>query len=253
MGIVPPDRSRDVIVQPSSGCPWNRCTYCRFYRGQTYQVPTCEKFQYHVREVRAFFGRALPLRWGVFLGEANALALSQNRLLHSLEVVREEFPDHDNVAAFLDPHHAPVRSREEFAELRSHGLTMVAVGFETGSQELLDLLGKEGRVETAVEAVRTARAGGLRVNVMVLVGPGNYRIANRHVRETVDAIVEMGLSDHDIIYLSPLRINEGQTFPFPVLPKQETEAMGHLLRRTLERVSSAKVTTYPIGRIHYFA
>ncbi|MBI4612669.1 MAG: radical SAM protein [Planctomycetes bacterium] len=253
VGILPPDRYRNVVVQPATGCPWNRCAFCEFYGTETYRVLGIEEFREHVRAVRAFFGRALPLRRGVFLGEANALAIGQARLLEVLAVVREELPDSGSAGAFFDPHHAPARGPAEFAELAAAGLSSVAVGMETGSQELLDLLGKGGRVEDTVEAVRAARAGGLAVSVMVLVGPGGERLAEQHVERTEAALRDMDLSPGDIVFLSPLLQDGRRIYPFPVLPEKRLVAETERFRVRLRPATRARISPYRLEEFRYYA
>ncbi len=244
VGILPPDQYRALVLQPTTGCPWNRCDFCTFYRDQAYSVPSPEDFVRHAREVRAFFGRALPLRRGVFLGEANALALPQRRLLEVLAVVREELGEAGESAAFFDPHHSPARGVAEFAALRAAGLASVSIGLESGCQEALDLLGKGGRVERVVEAVRDARAGGLRIGLMVLVGPGGESLAARHREETAGAIGNMQLDRSDVVFVSPL----GQSLPPDRL---ETETID--LRRAIASATRARTSPYRLEEFQYYA
>lgn len=256
VGILPPDHYRDVVVQPSIGCPYNRCSYCTFYRDQRYRVRGPGEFREHLRAVKRFFGRALAVRWGVFLGEANALSMSDDRLHEVLALVAEELGGSDGpsrpaeIGSFFDPHHAPRRGPEEFAALRRAGLRSVAIGMESGSQEMLDLLGKDGLVSRTTGAVRAAIEGGLRIALMVLVGPGDERQAEVHRRATVHALDAMDLSREDLVFLSPLSTGE---YGFDVLPADRIAEETRRFRCEIAAVTDARISPYRIEEFQYYA
>src|SRR5690606_34806557 len=81
ISILPPDQYLSVVLQATEGCTWHRCTCCTFYQDRPFHVKSEDEFQRHVDEVRAFLGRGVLMRKSVFLGDGNALALTQRRLV----------------------------------------------------------------------------------------------------------------------------------------------------------------------------
>ncbi len=68
------------------------------------------------------------------------------------------------------------------------------------------------RPSTCWHTVRAAKAGGVRVGVIVLVGAGGERFFDEHVRETVNVIRAMALGPGDYVYLSPLVAAHGAEY-----------------------------------------
>lgn len=203
VGILPPDQYLAVLLQATEGCAWNRCTFCTFYRNQPFRVKTPDEFLAHVEAVRALLGEGVHLRRSVFLGDANAIAVPQPRLLAFMELARGGFPEHREIHAFMDVFTVK-KGVEEFRLLRTRGLRRVVIGLETGCDELLAFVRKPGSADAAVGIVRNLKAAGIGVGIVVLLGLGGARWFDEHVGGTVRAINAMGLDGGDIVYFSPL-------------------------------------------------
>lgn len=203
VGILPPDQYLAVVLQATEGCAWNRCTFCGFYRDQPFRVKTADEFLAHMRAVRELLGEGIRLRRSIFLGEANALGVPMGRLLAFMDLVREQFPDHREIHTFMDVFSARKRV-EELVLLKARGLRRVTIGLETGCDDLLAVVRKPGSAAKAVRVVRTLKAAGIGVGLVVLLGLGGQRYFDDHVKETVRVVNAMGLGEGDIVYFSPL-------------------------------------------------
>jgi radical SAM superfamily enzyme YgiQ (UPF0313 family) len=215
--ILPPAENRTLVVQLTSGCSWNRCTFCHLYRDATFTLKTPERLRSHVEAVLALVGRALPLRRGIFLGQANALCVAQEKLLSLIDIVREELarvgapPEFDRLAAFVDAFSAP-KTADDYRELRERGLESVALGLESGNADVLAALGKPAESEQAIALAAATRAADVRIGIIVLVGAGGAQLARAHVADTVRTIVAMQPTRRDRIYLSPLVIHADSVY-----------------------------------------
>lgn len=203
VGVIPPDQYLAVVVQATQGCAWNRCTFCAFYRGQTFRIRSPEEFRAHCRAVRDLLGEGLSLRRSVFLGEASAMTVPFPRLAGFLDIVREEFPAQREVHTFMDLFTAR-KSADELAALAARGLRRVVIGLETGCDPLLALVRKPATAAQALAAVRSLKTAGISVALVVLLGLGGPAWWAAHVRDTAAVLNAMGLGAGDIIYFSPL-------------------------------------------------
>ena len=210
--ILPPDQYRSLVLQATLGCPYNRCNFCTLYRGVPYEVRTPEEFRDHIRAVKAFLGAGISRYRAVFLGDANAIAAPQARLLELLGILTAELPyDPDNRSAgfqrlfsFMDMFLGVEKSRQDLLELRQRGLCRVYVGLETGHDRLLEFLEKPGTAADAVEVVRRLKGAGIGVGIIVLLGIGGRQYGRAHVRDTINVLAQMRLDAEDFIFLSPL-------------------------------------------------
>ena len=243
--ILPPDRTRDIVVQPATGCPSGRCRFCAFYRGAGFRVLAPEAFAAHLAAVRALFGAGLGRRDGVFLGSASAASLSQRRLLAVLAAVADALgPRRRGVAAFLDPDHAPERSTRDFEALAGAGLRHLTVGLESGAPALRVALGKSADLSVLQGSLAHQGAAGLRRGVTVLVGAGGEAAREVHLDETARAIAGLDLGPGDIIYLSPL---DGG-LPAGLLSEELRR-----FRIRLRAVTRAQLAPYRMDLFRYYA
>jgi hypothetical protein len=214
VGILPPDQYFSVVLQAAEGCSFNTCTFCTFYRDRPFRIKSPDDFRTHAEAVRDFLGEGLSLRRTIFLGDANALVIPQQRLLPLFDVVHAVYDVAalGGIYAFLDGFSGQKKTVDDYAALRERGLKTVYVGMESGSETLLTFLHKPGKPSDVVEAVRTMKSAGLSVGVIVLLGAGGHRYARGHVKDTIQALNAMPLDMDDLIYFSELVIDEGMEY-----------------------------------------
>ena len=232
VAILPPDQYLAAVVQATEGCSWNRCTFCDFYRQQPFRIKGDDEFRRHVSSVVAFFGRAIGLRRSLFLADANALVIPQDRLLRLLDILEEELPvvpgelEGDERAAwraahpgalggmysFVDAFSIRHKSRTDYRTLAQRGLRRVYIGLESGDDRLLAVLSKQNSAAEVREGVDIIRSGGVDVGVIVMLGIGGWRFAADHVRHTTAVLNAMALGSRDMIYFSPFMDFEGSAY-----------------------------------------
>jgi hypothetical protein len=230
--ILPPDQYLALVLQATEGCTFNRCAFCGFYRDRRFRVKPLDEFRQHIRDVRAFFGGSLSLRRSLFLGDANALMIPQTTLVPLFDAINAEFailprgldkaaedawkaahPIHLNgVYSFIDAFATRCKVTRDFQELGERGLRRVYVGLETGDPELLQFLGKPNSPSDAVQLICHAKAGGVAVGIIVLVGAGGDQFQEAHIRETTRVINALPLDENDLIYFSELVDYPGSTY-----------------------------------------
>lgn len=222
--IMPPDQYLALYLQMTDGCAFNQCSFCNFYRDRRFHIKPVEVFHEHIRRVRAFLGDGMRLRHTLFLGDANALMLPQKMLLPRFDVIHQEFaimpreltgvarqawraqnPIHfTGIYSFIDAFRARRKRAAEFAALAERGLRRVYVGLESGNAELLQFLGKPNTPEDVARLVQEAKAGGVAVGIMILVGAGGAKFERAHIQDTTRLINALPLDEGDLIYFSEL-------------------------------------------------
>ncbi|WP_322512327.1 radical SAM protein [Chloroflexus sp.] len=265
VSILPPDQYRALVLQATEGCSWNRCHFCTFYRDRAFRIHSPPSFREHIHRVKEFVGAGLGLRMAIFLGDANALIIPQPRLRELLRVVHDEFaigPDADfkGIYAFLDIFGAERKTLAEYRELAAFGVRRIYLGLESGDETVFRLLNKPGSPAEAIEAVRTIKAAGIAVGVILLVGAGGERLAAEHVQHSLAALAAMPLGPEDIVYLSPLIVPPDspylaqlQAHASPPLTEIAISAQLEELKRGTRAVigTGAKVVIYHIEEFVY--
>jgi radical SAM superfamily enzyme YgiQ (UPF0313 family) len=222
VSILPPDQYFSLVLQATEGCHWNQCRFCSFYAQTPFYIKSAEEFTVHLRAVREFMGRSLGLRRSLFLGDANALVIPQEKLLAFLSIANAEFrvgfPGEsreknreamEGVYSFLDVFTGTGKKAEDFAALQKMNLKRVYLGVETGSDELLEELRKPSSAGQAREVISALRKAGLQLGIIILVGVGGKRFYRSHVDSTLRLLNGLPWQEGDILYFSPLWLSEG--------------------------------------------
>ncbi len=214
VGILPPDQYFSVVLQAAEGCSFNTCTFCTFYKDRPFRIKAPDEFRAHAEAVRDFLGDGLSLRRTIFLGDANALVIPQKMLVPLFDVVHDVYDVEalGGIYAFLDGFSGQKKTVEDYIALRERGLKTVYIGMESGNAELLQFLKKPGRPQAVLDAVRTIKAAGIAVGVIVLLGAGGHQYAAAHVSDTVAALNAMALDMDDLVYFSELVVSEGMAY-----------------------------------------
>lgn len=203
IGILPPDQYLALVLQATEGCSFRSCTFCEFYR-EPYRVRNAEQFAEHITRVLDYLGDSIRLRErAIFLGSANALAVSMSGLVPIFDLLAQRLPGRP-VHAFLDGFTGVLKSAADYRALGRRGLRRVYIGLESGHDALLAFVRKPSTRQQAVETVQAIKGGGVNVGVIVMVGLGGDLFARAHVTDTAEAINAMQLGAGDLLYFSEL-------------------------------------------------
>jgi radical SAM superfamily enzyme YgiQ (UPF0313 family) len=268
IGILPPDQYMALVLQLTEGCSFNTCTFCTFYRDQPFRIKSPDEFRAHIAAVHDYMGDSLALRRGVFLADANALVVPQEKLVPLMQVLKEQLSGFAvgavptsplPVFAFLDGFSGRKKSADDYAELARLGLKRVYIGLESGHDPLLKWLHKPGHAADAVEAACAIKAGGANVCIIVLLGAGGGKFSAGHVQDTIAAINTMHLGAGDLIYFSEFVAAPGQ--PYGKIAERDaieplTVEQMHTQRRAVEAGlrfagSPPRLATYDIREFVY--
>ncbi|MCL4505922.1 MAG: radical SAM protein [Chloroflexi bacterium] len=263
VGILPPDQYMAVVLQATEGCSFNTCNFCTFYKDRPFRIRRPAEFRLHALAVRDFLGAGLSLRRTIFLGDANALVIPMPILLPLMDVVHEVYDvaSLGGIYAFLDGFSGDRKSVSDYRALAARGLKRVYIGMESGNEELLKFLQKPSRPVEVVRAVKSMKAAGVAVGIIVLLGAGGHQYAAGHVNDTISAINAMPLDMDDIVYFSELIVDEGMDYAraafqanLSPLTSEERIAQGQLIEAGLrfsEQGGTPHISRYDIREFVY--
>lgn len=242
--ILPPDRYRDLVVLPATGCPNGQCSFCAFYKDIPFRAFSTAEFEQHLDHLEQLMGSALLARDGLFLGSANALALPHKKLVPMLTTLQLRMGTRKRgIASFFDPEHAPKRSAADWQELAALGLAQVVLGLETADPTLRATLGKTSDLSLIDDSLHAISQTDIRVGLTLLLGAGPASSANSQLEQASTYLASLPLDSTDLIYLSPL---DDSHWPAPHT---------HFApwRKTLRSATPAQIVHYSMDRFHYYA
>ncbi len=185
--IRPPAEADSFLLQVTTGCTANCCTYCGAYMDKPFRVKDLAEIIADIKEEK----RLNPETRRVFLMDGDALAVNNSKILPIMDVLNNSFPKLNRIASYANGYNITGRSEQELQQLYDHKLRLLYIGLESGSQTILDRCRKRATVAEMIEAVRRAEQAGIKSSVIVLLGLGGRRDSRLHVRETITALNQM--------------------------------------------------------------
>lgn len=259
ISILPPDQYMSLVIQMTEGCNYNKCTFCNFYRDRPFRIKSSAELEIHLSKVKSFFGEGINLRKSIFLADANALAVPQNRLIKGLELIHNHFPQFNNYYSFIDVFTGLKKSVDDFKQLKYKGIKRVYLGVESGSNELMLFLNKHQLNKDIIELTHNLKKSDINVGIIFLIGAGGSKYSKKHLTESLNLLKQLPLGKGDIIYLSELYETNSsyeksmaeQNIPLP--SRQEIRQWSNEFKTKLKEQISKKVqvSVYDINQFFY--
>lgn len=186
----PPSEAYSLLVQVTIGCSHNKCTFCNMFKSKQFKLRKIED----VLEDLSWAREHYRMVDRIFLCDGDALCLANHKLLTILSFIAEKFPECERVTTYGRATDVLRKSDDELRELREHGLKMVYIGAESGSQRVLDMVNKGETREQLIEAVQRLEAVGIMASVTFINGLAGPELWEEHAVETGKMIAEMNAS-----------------------------------------------------------
>lgn len=240
--IRPPSEAASLLLRLTRNCSWNKCAFCRTYKGEKFSRRSVEEIKgdidkvaeicRKVREIslergfggkidrevlaRVYEGRDYQLAhvasWlynggkTVFFQDGNSLILKTADLLEILKYLKHSLPWVERVTSYARSDTLLRKSEEELAELGRAGLSRIHVGMESGSDQVLKFINKGVTAQQHIEAGRRVKKAGLSLSEYVILGLGGREWAREHPLETARVLNAI---DPDYIRLRSLTVVKG--------------------------------------------
>ena len=181
----PPSEANSLIIQLTIGCARNTCRFCAMYKRKSFRVREISeviKDLYWVKERYPYgFDR-------VFLADGDALIVKTPDLITVLDKIYEIFPQVRRVTIYGTAKDVLLKSHEELCMLREHGLEMVYIGAESGSDKVLVDIDKRVTAAETVEACQKLKAAGIKVSMTLITGLGGRADSCEHAIESAKLV-----------------------------------------------------------------
>ena len=200
MIIRPPNEAGSILLQVTLGCSHGKCAFCGAYAGKRFGIKDRETV---IADIE-FAARHCTGQRRLFLCDGDAMILPQPRLAEILERVRERLPRVTRVGSYANAKSLARKSDAELEALRGLGLGIVYMGLESGDDEILRAMNKNGDSAFIVEQGRRVRRAGLKLNVTVINGLGGVDRSIAHARATAEALNAMDPDQVGALSLMPV-------------------------------------------------
>lgn len=226
--IRPPSEARSLLIQVTRGCTWNKCKFCNIYRDTQFKAYNADSVKQDIDTIAAYADEiseychggswdldGLNARLGsfrdagaaecfymvaqwllnggenVFLQDGNSTALSSGRLSEVLVYLKQTFPQIKRITSYGRAEELSRHDAEYFAELKEAGLDRIHSGFETGSDEVLQMINKGTTSEHEIIAGKNVRAGGIELSIYFMPGIGGKALSAENAEGTARVLNEV--------------------------------------------------------------
>lgn len=237
----PPSEAYSLIVQATIGCTHNKCSFCKMFKEKRFQTRPLDDIIADFAWARKRY-RSVPR---IFLADANALCLKTDKLMPILTYIEETFPECERVTIYGRASDILRKTEDELRQLREHGLTMVYIGAESGSDKVLEMCSKGETRQQLIDAVKRIEKVGIKASVTFISGLAGKDGWEDHAIQTGTMITEMNASYVSLLTLlvdpqAPM-YDDIQSGRLKLLTPQEVLAETHLM---LENANPTKTCIF---------
>lgn len=169
--IRPPSEALSIILQVTTGCSHNRCTFCGAYRDKSFTIKPVSQILADLDFAASWCKRQQTL----FLADGDALALPHDLLTFLLEHIRKHLPWVRRVATYATCQNIQAKTDAQLSLYRSLGLGRIYLGLESGHDPTLKRIAKGVDSTAMIQAGQRVRAAGIFLSVTCLLGvAGSY-------------------------------------------------------------------------------
>lgn len=162
----PPFEANSVLIEVTSGCSHNACTFCTMYHGVPFRMAAMEQIEHDLLEMRRVYRSAKR----IFLTGADPFVLSADKLKTIAEKVNEIFPEVETIAMYASVKNIMSKTDEELRQLRALKINELNIGIESGMDKVLKHLNKGFTLEEARTQLKRLNAAGIDFSANIILG-----------------------------------------------------------------------------------
>lgn len=185
--IRPPSEAHAIILQATTGCSHNSCTFCGAYRDKLFQIKPIET----IRQDLQFAASHCQRQQTLFIADGDALAIPHQRLCNLLEMIREYLPWVRRVSSYASTRNIKRKSDAELTKYVSLGLRRLYLGLESGHDQVLKDICKGADAASMIQSGQRLKKAGYFLSVTSLLGIAGKRLSQVHAQETAAVLNQM--------------------------------------------------------------
>ncbi len=182
--IRPPSEANSIIIQVTTGCTHNRCTFCGAYSDKQFRIKDDEVINNDIIFAQTHCRRQKTL----FLADGNVLALKPKQLTDLLTTIKNNIPWIRRVSLYANCRDILRYSVQELQELKKLGLGRIYMGLESGHNPTLEKICKGADADTMIKAGQHAKKAEIFLSVTCLLGIAGKDFSQEHALATAEVL-----------------------------------------------------------------
>ena len=200
------------LIQITQSCTHNSCKFCTMYRDVPFRMQPMEWLEEDLRELQVLAPNAKTIQ----LLSANPLALSFDRLMPRLQLIRKYLPDLQHMYAATRVDDIKNKTIEQLKALRDIGVDEISLGVESGDDWTLQRVNKGYTAQDILEQCHKLDEAGIRYWMTFLNGVAGREHSHDHAVHSAEIFNQC----------HPMLVGTGGLTLFPGTPLLEEVGRG---------------------------
>ena len=135
----PSEGKRSLLLTVTIGCAYN-CTFCYPYRNKKFKIRPFNEIFIDIQKAKKLYGKHVTR---IFLLDGNAFIAKSKLLIQVAQACFEIHPNLQRISAYTHTKDVLRKSPAELSDIRKSDISMLYLGIETGSDQLLQKINKK--------------------------------------------------------------------------------------------------------------
>ena len=166
----PPIEANTFLLPITEGCTHNSCTFCNMYQDVPFRMLSLFEVEEYLREVKQSYGRYRERIQRVYLVGADPFALSAERLLDRVELIKKYLPNARTITMYARTDNIAAKSDKDLKALKEAGVDDLYIGVECGLNDVLEKLNKGYSADETRKQCLRLNAVGIRHCDLLMLG-----------------------------------------------------------------------------------
>ena len=200
------------LIQITQGCTHNSCKFCTMYKEVPFRMQPMEWLEEDLKELQAMEPHAKTIQ----LLSANPLALSFDRLMPRLELIKKYLPELEHMYTATRVSDIKNKTVEQLRKLKAIGVNEISLGVESGDDWTLKRINKGYTSQDILEQCHKLEEAGIQYWVTFLNGVAGREHSHEHAVNSAKIFNQ----------LKPMLVGTGGLTLFPGTPLLEEAERG---------------------------
>jgi radical SAM superfamily enzyme YgiQ (UPF0313 family) len=185
-GIVyrPPFEANSLLLQVTTGCSHNKCTFCTMYHDVPFSMCPLEQVEADLDEAALF----RPDVKRVFLEHGDPFTMPAERLLKIAELIHQKLPKVGTIAMYASIQNIRRKTDAELRRLRDAGINGLDIGVESGLDEALSMMNKGHTAQESIEQLQRLKKAGYDFTLNIILGCAGAELWRENAEATAAMI-----------------------------------------------------------------
>ena len=176
----PPLEANTVLLEVTSGCSWNKCSFCSMYHDTRFGVTSLDVIEADLKEVSMVSTQVER----IFLVNGDAFTLGYEQLMKIAQMVHKYLPEIKTISCYASIRNIRTKSMEQLRKLHEVGFNDFYIGLETASDYGLELMNKGYTQKEEYENLEKLKLAGISYNAIIMYGVVGPELSKEHIKET---------------------------------------------------------------------